>query len=197
LRREFLAYGDQERTIPRVGRRVLVTMGGADPENITERVILALDLVRIEGLESVVVVGGSNPHRDALRGAVARSRLRSELRVDVRDMAGLMAWADAAVTAGGSSVWELARLGVPALGIGRAGQETQLLRVAAARGMAIDLGFHLDVTPELIAGRLDRLLRDADERARLSRAARRVVDGLGPRRVLRAMSESGQRPARV
>src|SRR5262249_16949201 len=96
LRREFLPYRDWERAIAGVGRKVLVTVGGADPENITERVVPALDLVPVEGLEAVVVVGGSNPHLDALRGAVARSRLRSELRVDVHDMAGLMAWADAA-----------------------------------------------------------------------------------------------------
>ncbi|HZW30749.1 MAG TPA: UDP-2,4-diacetamido-2,4,6-trideoxy-beta-L-altropyranose hydrolase [Isosphaeraceae bacterium] len=197
LRREFLAYGDWERAIPGVGRKVLVTLGGADPENITERVIPALGMVPIEGLEAVVVVGGSNPHLNALRGTVARSGLRCELRVNVSDMAGLMAWADAAVTAGGSSVWELARLGVPALGIGRAPQETQLLRGAAARGMVIDLGFHRDVTPELIAVRLARLLRDPAERARLSQTSRRMVDGMGPRRVLQAMSETEQGPARA
>jgi UDP-2,4-diacetamido-2,4,6-trideoxy-beta-L-altropyranose hydrolase len=195
LRREFLAYRTWERPIPGVGRKVLVTLGGADPENITERVVTALDLVPIEGLEAVVVVGGSNPHLDALQSAVARSGLRSELRVNVTDMAGLMVWADAAVTAGGSSVWELARLGMPALGIGRAPQETQLLRGGSARGMIIDLGHHRDVTPDRIAERLARLLLDPQERARLSQTAQRVVDGLGPQRVLQAMRAKAQGPA--
>jgi len=187
LRREFLKCRDWERAIPRVGRKVLVTMGGADPENITEKVVRALDLVQVDGLEVVVVVGSCNPHLDAVRTAVSRSRLPGELLIDVSDMASLMAAADAAVTAGGSSVWEFALLGLPALGIGRARQETELLRGAASRGIIVDLGFHRDVAPGVIAGRLTRLLLDSDERARLSAAARRVVDGLGPERVLRAM----------
>jgi len=187
LRREFLKCRDWDRAIPRVGQKVLVTMGGADPENITEKVVRALDLVQVDGLEMVVVVGASNPYLDAVRAAVTRSRLRCELLVNVTDMASLMVGADAAVTAGGSSVWEFALLGVPALGIGRARQETQLLRGAAARGIIVNMGFHRDVTTGVIAGRLTRLLLDPDERARLSAAARRVVDGLGPERVLRAM----------
>jgi UDP-2,4-diacetamido-2,4,6-trideoxy-beta-L-altropyranose hydrolase len=187
LRREFLKYRDRVCAIPSLGRNVLVTLGGADPENITERVVQALDLVQVDGLEAVVVVGGSNPHQEAVRTAVARSRIQIELLVNVTDMARLMACADAAVTAGGSSVWEFALLGVPALGIGRARQEMELLRGAAASGIVVELGFHLNVTPRVIAGRLARLLLDADERARLSEAARRVVDGLGPQRVLQAM----------
>jgi len=187
LRREFLKCRGRERAIPRVAQRVLVTMGGADPENITETVVRALDLVQVDGLEAVVVVGGSNPHLEVVQMAVTRSRLPCELVVNVTDMASLMAGADAAVTAGGSSVWEFALLGVPALGIGRAQQETELLRGAAASGVVVDLGFHRDVTPRIIAGRLARLLLDPDERARLSGAARRVVDGSGPERVLRAM----------
>jgi UDP-2,4-diacetamido-2,4,6-trideoxy-beta-L-altropyranose hydrolase len=197
LRREFLQDRNREHRVPAVGRNVLVTLGGADPENITETVVRALDLVQVDGLEAVVVVGGSNPHLDAVRIAVARSRPWVELRVNVTDMARLMAWADAAVTAGGSSVWEFALLGVPALGIGRARQETELLRGAAAGGIIVDLGSHLDVTPEVIAGRLTRLLRDPHERGRLSEAARRAVDGLGPQRVLQAMRGEGHGLART
>jgi spore coat polysaccharide biosynthesis predicted glycosyltransferase SpsG len=197
LRREFLKYRDWERSIPDVGRKLLVTLGGADPENITETVVRALDLVSVDDLEVVVVVGGTNPHLDALRTAVARSGLRIELRVNVADMASLMAWADAAVTAGGSSAWEIALLGVPALGIGRARYEIQLLRAAAASGILVNLGPYLDVTAGLIAERLARLLLDPDERTRLSDSARRVADGFGPERVLEAMKSQEHRLARA
>jgi spore coat polysaccharide biosynthesis predicted glycosyltransferase SpsG len=187
LRREFIKCPHHRRAIPRVAQKVLVTMGGADPENITEIVVRALDLVPIDGLEAVIVVGGSNPHLDTLRSAVTRCRLRPELRVNVTDMAVLMTGVDAAVTAGGSSVWELALLGVPALGIGRAHQEVELLRGAAATGIIVDLGFYRDVSPTAIAERLSRLLLDSEERTRLADAARARVDGRGSERVIRAM----------
>jgi spore coat polysaccharide biosynthesis predicted glycosyltransferase SpsG len=101
------------------------------------------------------------------------------------------------VTAGGSSVWELAILGVPALGIGRARQETELLHFAAARGIVVDLGFHLGVAPRFVAERLARLLADPAERARLSRTARRAVDGRGPERVLQAMLGNEHLPSAI
>jgi hypothetical protein len=61
--------------------------------------------------------------------------------------------------------------------------------------MIIDLGLHLDVTPDRIAERLARLLSDPDERARLSQTAQRAVDGFGPQRVFQAMREQEQGPA--
>jgi UDP-2,4-diacetamido-2,4,6-trideoxy-beta-L-altropyranose hydrolase len=195
LRREFLTYRDRNRPVSVLGRKVLVTMGGADPDNITERVVRALNHLDVEGLETLVVVGASNPHRQIIESAMVQSGLRGELLINVTDMAKLMAWADAAVTAGGTSVWELALLGVPALGIGRAHQEIELLRFAASRGIVIDLGSYLDVAPCLIAERLAGLLENSKERARLAEAARRLVDGLGAERVVRAMLSQRPRSA--
>src|SRR5579883_2419821 len=42
---------------PPAARRVLVTMGGSDPENVTAKVIRALSLLEIADLQAVVVVG--------------------------------------------------------------------------------------------------------------------------------------------
>ncbi len=54
-----------------IGRKVLVTVGGTDPDNVTLRVIDALRLLAEDDLEATVVVGGSNPHGDCLEREVA------------------------------------------------------------------------------------------------------------------------------
>ncbi len=59
LRREFTEWRAWKREVSPTGRRVLVTMGGSDPENVTERVVEALTLVGLADLEAIVVVGGS------------------------------------------------------------------------------------------------------------------------------------------
>ena len=64
-----------------------------------------------------VIVGAANRDGDRIDAAVADPDLgfRAGVRRAVADMPAEMAWADLAVTSGGSTVWELARIGCPAL----------------------------------------------------------------------------------
>src|SRR5208337_4043288 len=69
LRREFTSWRGWNREIPPVARRVLVTMGGSDPDNVTQKVVEA---ILSQGdfevdFEVTVVAGGSNPHLPTLR----------------------------------------------------------------------------------------------------------------------------------
>ena len=54
------------------------------------------------------MAGASNPHRAELEAAVERSGAAIRLLSAVTDMPGLMAWADVAVAAGGTTAWERA-----------------------------------------------------------------------------------------
>ena len=62
LRREFKPWRSWRREIAPVARKVLVTVGGSDPDNVTLRVIRALRILAEHKLKATVVVGGSNPH---------------------------------------------------------------------------------------------------------------------------------------
>ena len=113
LRREFWPWRGWRREIPAVARKVLVTLGGGDPDNVTLKVIRALAQVEIEGLEAVVVVGPANPHLEELQAAVKDTPHPIRLESNVTNMPELMAWADVAITAGGSTCWETAFMGLP------------------------------------------------------------------------------------
>ena len=67
LRREFQAMREWRREIPAVGRTLLITMGGSDPDNFTLRLIKALAEISLPDLEITVVAGGSNPQLADLR----------------------------------------------------------------------------------------------------------------------------------
>ena len=62
LRREFWSWRKWKRKIPRKARNILVTMGGSDPDNVTLKVIRALQQIEFDDLQFIIVVGGSNPH---------------------------------------------------------------------------------------------------------------------------------------
>jgi UDP-2,4-diacetamido-2,4,6-trideoxy-beta-L-altropyranose hydrolase len=190
LRREFWGWQGRTRSVPEVGRRILVTLGGSDPENVTLKVIRALDRVRVSGIEAVAVLGAANPHRDAVTAAVQRSAMPVELRVDVTDMAELIAWADVAVAAGGTATWERAVLGLPSLVLILAENQRRLAEASEEAGVGRNLGVGAVLDEAAIARTLLELVHDHEARASMARRGPELVDGQGARRVCRLLGDA-------
>ena len=192
LRNEFLKWRVWQREVPREARKVLVTMGGSDPDNVTLKVIRALEKVPLDRLEGIVVLGASNLHREVL-GAAIRSpefKVRNHkvrLERNPLNMPELMAWADLAVTAGGSTCWELAFMGMPFLVLALAANQRLTVRALAARRAAKSLGTSERLRTTVVVRALAPLLRGARLREALSARGRQLVDGYGADRVLMAM----------
>ena len=75
----------------------------------------SLQIQRRSDLEVHLIVGPANPRFEALRQIREQLGIACELVVDPPNMASEMIRSDLAVTAAGSTCWELAVLGVPAL----------------------------------------------------------------------------------
>lgn len=186
LRREFR---DRRVREPQPqGNHVLVIMGGSDPENLTARVIEALALVKGDNVEATVVVGGSNPHLPDLRSLGERSLTEHSPRKitvhsDVSNVPELMSKANVAVSAAGSTVWELCRMALPALLIDVAPNQTALAEAMDRGGYAIHVG-NSAVRAQTIAEQLERLLGSHELRQSLSERSQQLVDGRGASRVV-------------
>jgi UDP-2,4-diacetamido-2,4,6-trideoxy-beta-L-altropyranose hydrolase len=183
LRREFGAWRKWKREVSPVCRHVLVMMGGSDPENLTARVMQALPWAELEDVETTVVIGGSNPHFAMLQNLAARSGQKITLRRDVSNVAEPMAAADVAISAAGSTCWELCLLGIPALLVDVADNQSELARELDRRGCAVHMGDRT-VSVEKIAVQLKRLVGSRELRQSLSQGSRELVDGDGAMRVV-------------
>jgi UDP-2,4-diacetamido-2,4,6-trideoxy-beta-L-altropyranose hydrolase len=191
LRREFTKWRTWERAVTSECRKPLVMMGGSDPENLTARVIDAVKCAKLENLETTIVVGGSNPNFEKLeRAASERDRSICVLK-DVSNTAELMAAADVAVSAAGSTCWEICLMGLPALLVDVAENQTQVAAELERRGCAIHVGDR-SVTAEQLAEALMALARSEDQRRSLSRKSRELVDGKGAERVVTALRGDGR-----
>lgn len=188
LRSEFFPWQGWRRRVPRLGRRVLVTMGGADPDNVTQKVMEALNLVGLAGLEAKVVVGPANPRLDALRRAAASATVNLEILDNPNDMPGLMAWADVAVSGAGSTCWELAYMGLPSILLVLAENQEAVAQGMADAGAAVNLGCASRVSWEHTREAVEELLQDAQRCRAMSVSARRLVDGGGGVRVVQALA---------
>jgi UDP-2,4-diacetamido-2,4,6-trideoxy-beta-L-altropyranose hydrolase len=186
LRREFTEGHDAPREIAAKATKILVTLGGSDPFDITGTVVAAL--AQLRGIESVIVVGGGNPRLESIRTAVGAHGEAMRIVVNAPNMAELMAWADVAVSAAGSTAWELACMGLPAALIVVAENQAGIAAALAREGVSLNLGPHTALDAERIVANLRDWLPDQARRKAMSVGGRRLVDGQGAKRVLAVLN---------
>lgn len=133
LRREFRTAPLPATRAAGAPLRVLVSFGGGDAENFTGQILQKLATADSRRWEVVALAGGANPHVAALRRFAAKAPFACEVRVNEENVAQLMAGATVAISAAGSTVWELAAMRLPAL-IG-AHEDNQLAGLAALRAV--------------------------------------------------------------
>jgi spore coat polysaccharide biosynthesis predicted glycosyltransferase SpsG len=136
-------------------------------------------------------IGRRNPDIDitvarGLHGRRVPPRLTHGRWIDAPDgLAGSLAESDAAILAGGVTLYEACALGVPALALALTGSQHRTVRAIARLGAAMDLGCAplsgatLGFAAEAVAG----LMASDAARASMGRAGRQLVDGQGVHRV--------------
>lgn len=184
---QFPKYGLPSRFIPSSAKNILVTMGAADAHNVTYKVLQALALLdRGLGLEVNVVIGPLNPHREMLREFLTSFPHQSFSPVNT-DMPSVMAWADLAISAAGSTCWELCFMGVPSLVIEVADNQKEIAENLGAQGLAVNLGKHDRLTVETLSHAVWNFIGDHQSRESFSKQGRKLVDGQGAKRVVEVM----------
>lgn len=185
LRREF---SDADRRAPDPApraRRILLTMGGADPVNATALVAEALCRIDDPELQVRALVGPSNPRSDELERRFTDSRVQW-LR-GTSNMVGLLRWADLALAAAGTTTYELCYMGVPAMLLVLAENQLEVCEAAGRHGVAEPLGWHHAWSPASLSERIDALRVDPSSRLRMTERGQALVDGRGAGRILEAM----------
>lgn len=189
LREMFLQQreGSLSRRTAHPPSHLLVFMGGVDLPDATTHVLRSLEQVR--GVPHVhVLMGGAAPRLVAVRDLLNNVPYQATLRVDVENMASLMAAMDVAIGAAGSSAWERCCLGLPSVVISCADNQRTVLNALVCHGAARAVEAH---DTEALVAAVQSLLDDGMERQRLSAASAALVDGLGARRVALAMRDDG------
>lgn len=179
LRPEFVVWRTPSlarRFTPRL-QHLLITLGGVDKDNATSQVLQALRSCPLPGDCKITVVMG--PHApwlgDVLEQA-AQMPWPTEVRVNVNNMAELMAHSDLAIGAAGSTNWERCCLGLPCLLLvladnqqssAEALEQVKAVQVVELASLAVSLPAYIQ---ELAYG---------ETLATLSNAARAITSGHG------------------
>lgn len=168
--------------------RILIGMGAADADDFTSLAVAAVGLVserlgRPFTLD--VVLGAGAPHLDAVRRRLSGFPAWSiHLNASGRAMARLMAAADLAIGAAGTTSWERCCLALPTVCVVAAENQAKIAAELAAAGACRVAAAG---APEGLAAAVDELCRDDPARLAMAEAAAAVCDGAGTQRVVGAI----------
>ena len=170
-------------------RDILVSTGGADPENVAGQLLAALAAdTRWQGVTFHLVVGALNPRLPELeRAAAALPNL--VLHRNVARMDTLMSACDAAVAAAGSTLYELCACGTPTVTYVLADNQIPGAQGFARRNLMDNAGDcrHGPAFYPHLLDTLYALCTDAPRRAAMAAAMQQTVDGNGAARLAAAL----------
>ena len=190
---DYMCLGPEYRQVPKPRmfahgvRHLAVSMGGADRTRATLRIMDALSAWRPEVEVEVVVGVGFDFRREILtRSDIARFTIHDA----PASLASILAGADVGVTAGGNTLYEMARLGTPAIVLHEDPHEAKQGHIFAAAGAALWPGGGADVAGSDIVDALTSL--GPIELQTMSAAGQKLVDGEGVERVLTILRDAAK-----
>lgn len=194
LRNEFFDISRRKRTYPVQQRlKVLITLGGSDPDNITLSVMKALESITEYSLHITVIIGSSNPNRALLEQFAQLASHTFELKSNVATMAALMQQSDIAITAAGSTVLETMRCTLPSILITLAPNQERNTHYMCSHQLALESGME----PQAIAAAFRRLASDPILYTSISENLERITIGSGVDRLITILIQSLYNPEEV
>jgi UDP-2,4-diacetamido-2,4,6-trideoxy-beta-L-altropyranose hydrolase len=192
LRPEFAAFRKGSlcrRTAPQL-KHLLITMGGVDQSDATGKVLAALHFCILpEDLSITVVMGQHAPWLERVRLGAKQMPRPTVVKIDVNNMAQLMASSDLAIGAAGSTSWERCCLGLPSIICVQAENQKSIASTLELTGAA--KAFGIDECVQRLRDLFGEVRNDHRRLQKMSESASSITDGKGVARVseeLRAMT---------
>ncbi len=135
---------------------ILVSLGGSDPDNLTQEILSSLPNAWSNSCNINVVIGSLYPHLSSLRRHLVDFSYIKLFR-QTEKMHSLMYYADLAITAGGSITWEKFTLGLPSIAIPSDIYETDLSLELSKVGAQISLVPSVSNFRDILCSQLNQL----------------------------------------
>lgn len=185
VRQEFLTYSEECFEVkPRI-ETIFVNFGGSDSKNLTIHIAKFL-AQQPENYRIMVVVGATYQHLKELYD-LATGKNRISIFYDAKNIADIMYEADLAITAGGTTLFELSCLGIPNISL-KVADNQKSIDVFAEKGMTCALDARAKLSEELLIENLN-LLQSRKNRQEMSSKSQKFIDSLGNQRIVKALAK--------
>lgn len=168
--------------------KVLVTLGGSDPQGMTIKAVKALEM--LEGdFEVVVVLGAGFQHKEELNDLLFDCKHHFNVRENVQNVAELMSQSDLAVASFGVTAYELAAMGVPSIYLCLTEDHAESASAFVEAGIALNMKVYHEVSEAALAGVVEQLLKHPVNRLKMTENANRLSVGQGAQHIAREIEE--------
>ncbi|MCQ2517416.1 MAG: UDP-2,4-diacetamido-2,4,6-trideoxy-beta-L-altropyranose hydrolase [Lachnospiraceae bacterium] len=172
-------------------KEILISSGGTDKFNLSYLIADELSL-RFPEITFNVVCGPFNSHKAELTD-LGFERKNVCIHVNVSDMASLMSRCDMAVSAAGSTMYELCTMGIPTVTFSFVDNQRRIAEGFGEAGAALLAGDYdtlgADALLKQILTESEKLISDAELRIKVRECAHGTVDGLGAVRLAETLNE--------
>ena len=162
---------------------IMLTVGGSDPFHLTDKI---LSWVRDSDYNFHVVVGPSFEHIEHLK---KHENNKIKLYYNA-NMHNIMEKCDVAISACGSTLYELAACGVPTIGVIIADNQLGIAKKLNDIGIIKNLGWHDKLNREDFIYNLNQLASNYNLRKVMSEKSRNIVDGKGVERIVNIFNKN-------
>ncbi len=167
-------------------KKILITAGGVDTYNAAGQILQKVVTDDFfNGIEFHVVAGRLNSHIGELRG-LAKENSSVVIHQNLKNMSELMQDCDIAVTAGGSTMYELCACGVPSICFSWADNQIMGVNAFSTSGLMTSAGDIRDdakgCVSKIVEG-LEVYCGDYEMRVRCGERMKKLVDGGGVERI--------------
>ena len=181
LRKEFWEVPKKE--IKNKIEAIMITFGGDDAKNMTPKILAFLN-DRYPNLIKNVIIGRSFQNIDEIKKC-ADKNTNLIYYPDAEKMKEIMLESDIAISAGGQTLYELARVGVPAIGICFANNQKLNLKGWQEAGFINYIGwFDKKELISEIKNSLEKLV-SYKRRIEKKQIGKEIIDGYGVKRVVK------------
>ena len=189
LRKEFTKHSALRRKSPVSAKRILITMGGSDPDKFIEFAIRALsEVYKSKAHEITVILGSQNEDRYSVERALRDCLPTAELILSSDRMSDLIANSDLAIIAAGSTLWEMMHIGCPMVSFARNDAQDQILQKLHDQGMVHYISREVMKDMQRVSEELAFIIDSRSKREQMRTFGKKLVDGMGASRVCEAMS---------
>ena len=184
LRKEFLEVRHEQNKDGKC--RILLTTGNTDARNCVGKILSELKQSKSLSIEIHVVVGGMFDAKEQLHQIYDGDSM-VVLHENVKSMSALMAISDLAISANGTTVYELAAAQVPVISFAMVEEQVKSARKLSELGVVEYCGEIYINTDEVVGKIVSVAMRLADNAAYrqvLRQKAHSVIDGRGCERIV-------------
>jgi spore coat polysaccharide biosynthesis predicted glycosyltransferase SpsG/RimJ/RimL family protein N-acetyltransferase len=183
LRKEF--WDVPEKSIRDTLETAMITFGGADIRNLTPKVLKLL-VDTYPGLVKKVIIGKGFRNTTEVE-AIKDHNTELIYYPDATEMKKIMLESDIVISAGGQTLYELARIGVPTIAVAVADNQSANIRGWQEVGFVEYAGEGANgELAEKISRKIERL-KDSNARQCKNKLGRKIVDGAGSLRIVKSV----------